>query len=61
MCPSSDVAVIEVIREKYPDLWNQWEFHLSRWCERQGLPSGWVDEMKWRLHGEPADETHSDC
>jgi phosphoadenosine phosphosulfate reductase len=61
MCPSSDVAVIEVIRERYPDLWNQWEFQLSRWCEKQGLPSGWVDEMRWRMHEEPADETYSNC
>ncbi|MDD1708377.1 MAG: phosphoadenosine phosphosulfate reductase family protein [Methanoregulaceae archaeon] len=61
MCPSSDVAVIEVIREKYPDLWNKWEFQLSLWCERQGLPLDWVDEMRWRMNEEPADETHSNC
>jgi phosphoadenosine phosphosulfate reductase len=61
MCPSSDVAVIEVIREKYPELWNRWELQLSVWREEHGLPSGWVDEMRWRLQEEQADETHSDC
>jgi phosphoadenosine phosphosulfate reductase len=61
MCPSSDVAVIEVIREKYPELWNGWELRLSEWCEEHGLPSGWVDKMRWRLQEKEADETYSDC
>jgi phosphoadenosine phosphosulfate reductase len=61
MCPSSDVAVIEVIREKYPELWKGWELRLSEWSEKHRLPSGWLDEMKWRLQEEESDETHSDC
>ncbi|MCE5298416.1 MAG: phosphoadenosine phosphosulfate reductase family protein [Methanoregulaceae archaeon] len=61
MCPSSDVAILEVIREKYPELWIGWELHLSEWCEEHGLPSRWMDEMSWRLQGKEADETYSDC
>jgi phosphoadenosine phosphosulfate reductase len=61
MCPSSDVAVIEVIRQRYPELWNGWESRLSLWREEHGLPVEWVDEMKWRVVEEQADETHSDC
>jgi phosphoadenosine phosphosulfate reductase len=61
MCPSSDVAVIEVIREKYPELWDGWELRLSEWRVEHGLPPGWVEEMRWRLWEDHADETHSDC
>ena len=61
MCPSSDMAVIEVIREKYPELWDGWELRLSEWREEHGLPPGWVEEMRWRLWEDHADETHSDC
>jgi phosphoadenosine phosphosulfate reductase len=61
MCPSSDVAVIEVIREKYPELWDGWEVRLSEWGEGHGLSPGWVEEMRWRLQEDHADEPHSNC
>ncbi len=61
MCPSSDVAVIEVIREKYPEVWDGWELRLSEWREKHGLPPAWVEEMRWRLWEGTGDETDSDC
>jgi phosphoadenosine phosphosulfate reductase len=52
MCPSSDVAVIEEIRSRYPRLWSSWHAHLVGWKESHGLPDDWLDEMKWRIREE---------
>jgi hypothetical protein len=52
MCPSSDVAVIEEIRSRYPSLWSSWHAHLAEWKESHGLPDDWLDEMKWRIREE---------
>jgi len=49
MCPSSDVAVIEEIRSRYPGLWSSWHARLAGWKESRGLPDDWLDQMKWRI------------
>ena len=48
MCPSSDLAVMERIRELHPGLWGEWERALEDWKERQGLPVDWVSRGLWR-------------
>ncbi|NYT07483.1 MAG: phosphoadenosine phosphosulfate reductase family protein [Methanomicrobiales archaeon] len=57
MCPSSDVAVIEEIRKKYPELWREWSDRLGAWQEAHGLPPEWVTRGGWRIRGEVCDET----
>ena len=61
MCPSSDMAVIEDIRRRYPDLWGTWEQRLQDWRKDHGLPPAWIDEMRWRLREGVADESASHC
>ena len=58
MCPSSDVAVMEEIREKYPELWGEWSARLGAWQEARGLPPEWVTGCGWRIRGEACDETY---
>jgi phosphoadenosine phosphosulfate reductase len=59
MCPSSDMALIHMIAESYPDLWKDWTGRLRQWQERAGLPESWVEEGRWRLRGEGKDDEDS--
>lgn len=58
MCPASDVAVMEEIRKKYPELWGRWSARLGAWQEDRGLPPEWVTGCGWRIRGEACDETY---
>ena len=49
MCPSSDMALIHMIADDYPDLWQDWTARLAGWQESQGLPAEWITEGRWRL------------
>ncbi|RXE56200.1 phosphoadenosine phosphosulfate reductase [Methanoculleus taiwanensis] len=51
MCPSSDMATLQMIEETCPDLWADWTERLRGWQERQELPSAWVDDGLWRRRG----------
>ncbi|MGD0080405.1 MAG: hypothetical protein ABSB80_07155 [Methanoregula sp.] len=42
MCPSSDMALIHMIAEEYPDLRGNWTSRLSEWQRARGLPPAWV-------------------
>lgn len=59
MCPSSDMALIHMIEEDYPDLWQSWAGKLSAWQEAHGLPPAWVTEGKWRLKEGGCDDADS--
>ncbi|MDI6720291.1 MAG: phosphoadenosine phosphosulfate reductase family protein [Methanomicrobiales archaeon] len=48
MCPASDMAVIERIRELHPDLWSSWEERLEAYRASRGLPPEWSREGLWR-------------
>jgi phosphoadenosine phosphosulfate reductase len=48
MCPSSDIAVLEQIRERYPALWAHWTARLEEWREKTGFPREWTTEERWR-------------
>jgi phosphoadenosine phosphosulfate reductase len=56
MCPSSDLAVMKEIAERYPRLWQGWTERLEQWRRSQGLPEEWVAEGRWRMRGRVTDE-----
>jgi phosphoadenosine phosphosulfate reductase len=49
MCPSSDMALIHMIEDAYPALWEDWSRRLYDWQESQGLPDNWACDGHWRL------------
>ncbi len=51
MCPASDMAVMERIRELYPDLWEAWEERLEAYRASRGFPPEWSREGLWRQRG----------
>jgi phosphoadenosine phosphosulfate reductase len=61
MCPSSDLAVIEEIKFRYPHLWNGWRARLTKWQGERNLPPDWVTEERWRIREVCGDEADSDC
>lgn len=56
MCPASDLAVLNTIKQKVPDHWKEWETKMEEWRMRQGLPESWMDEGTWRVRGDRKDE-----
>jgi phosphoadenosine phosphosulfate reductase len=61
MCPSSDIAVIEEIKLRYPQLWDHWHACLARWQGERDLPPEWITEERWRIREVCADEADRDC
>lgn len=59
MCPSSDMALIHMIAEAYPDLWQDWTGQLLLWKEERGLPKTWITEGRWRLREGGRDDEDS--
>ncbi len=61
MCPSSDMALIHMIAEEYPDLREDRPRRLSEWQRARGLPPAWVPEGRWRIREEREDDEDSHC
>ncbi|MDD1675410.1 MAG: phosphoadenosine phosphosulfate reductase family protein [Methanomicrobiales archaeon] len=61
MCPSSDIAVLRTIGEKYPELWQEWTLKLEEWRKNHNLAPEWVQEARWRLKGGVVAEEDSNC
>ena len=59
MCPSSDLATIEIIKDSCPDLWKMWLEKLGGWQEKQGLPRSWIEQGLWRRRGDADEEADS--
>ena len=57
MCPSSDIAILEKIRARYPVLWGQWTKKLEEWGEKHGLPPEWISEVRWRKRDKECSNT----
>ncbi|EHQ35667.1 phosphoadenosine phosphosulfate reductase domain-containing protein [Methanoplanus limicola] len=55
MCPSSDLATFEIIKENYPELWSTWEEKLNSWKEKNNLSEEWITKGEWRKRGGPDD------
>jgi phosphoadenosine phosphosulfate reductase len=61
MCPSSDIAVIEEIKSRFPELWGEWSARLARWQGEKDLPIEWISEDRWRMREVCADEADRHC
>ncbi|KAF5051812.1 hypothetical protein DSECCO2_415190 [anaerobic digester metagenome] len=59
MCPSSDLATFEIIKESCPDLWEMWLGRLTGWQEKQGLSCDWIERGLWRKQGDADEEEDS--
>ncbi|MCE5337439.1 MAG: phosphoadenosine phosphosulfate reductase family protein [Methanomicrobiaceae archaeon] len=59
MCPSSDLATFEIIRDSCPELWEMWLERLAGWQEKQGLPHDWIERGLWRKQGDMDEEEDS--
>jgi len=59
MCPSSDMSLIHMIAQEYPELWQSWVEKLEEWQKSTGLPEEWITEGKWRLKEEGKDDADS--
>ncbi|WP_321507752.1 phosphoadenosine phosphosulfate reductase family protein [uncultured Methanoregula sp.] len=59
MCPSSDMALIHMIAEKYPGLWQAWTANLETYRQSAGLPEEWISDGKWRLREDGKDDADS--
>ena len=59
MCPSSDLATFEIIRDSCPELWEMWLERLAGWQEKQGLPHDWIERGLWRKQGDTDEEEDS--
>ncbi len=51
MCPASDLAVLERIQEKCPDLWGEWAGKMDEWGKKNNLPEDWLTSGVWRKKG----------
>ncbi|MDD4483441.1 MAG: phosphoadenosine phosphosulfate reductase family protein [Methanoregula sp.] len=49
MCPSSDMALIHMIEEEFPGLWEPWKETLDSWRKEKSLPEDWVGSGAWRI------------
>lgn len=59
ICPSSDLATFDMIRDVRPVLWSAWLERLTWWQERQGLSPDWVERGLWRKRGDADEEEDS--
>jgi len=48
MCPASDLAELELVRESHAELWSKWEHALKLWAETHNLDSSWIKYGLWR-------------
>jgi len=61
MCPSSDIAILRFIQERYPGLWESWRVKLAEWQKRFDLPDEWLHGERWRMKEACVDEEDSYC
>jgi hypothetical protein len=53
------MALIHMIAEDYPDLWNGWTGRLETWRSAEGLPEEWIADGRWRLREDGNDDADS--
>lgn len=56
MCPASDMAVLQNIRGKVPELWKEWEEKMEEWRVSHDLPESWMTDGVWRVRGDRSNE-----
>ncbi|MDO8842388.1 MAG: phosphoadenosine phosphosulfate reductase family protein [Methanocalculus sp.] len=60
MCPSSDIAHLKMIEERYPDLWSKWRSAVEAWAAAAGRSPEWFSSGAWRVNrgGEDEEDSH---
>ncbi|MFX0163305.1 MAG: phosphoadenosine phosphosulfate reductase family protein [Candidatus Hodarchaeota archaeon] len=53
LCPSSEVAQFQLIKEKLPKLWERWYSFLEKWREAENLLEEWINFGLWRWQTPP--------
>ena len=53
LCPSSEVAQFQLIKEKLPKLWERWYSFLEKWREAENLQEEWIKFGLWRWQTPP--------
>lgn len=48
LCPASNQATFEIIKELKPALWKKWMDFLEKWQEENSLPKEWITWGLWR-------------
>jgi len=48
LCPASNQATFEIIKELKPELWKDWMGFLKKWQEKNSLPKEWITWGLWR-------------
>jgi len=61
MCPSSDLGVIEHVKQSHPQLWCEWEEKVIKWGIEHGFQPGWAENGGWRIRGQSGYETDNNC
>ena len=51
MCPASDMGVLVMIQEQYPDVWSEWEKKVRAYGASHGMSDAWI-RGGWRKKGE---------
>jgi len=55
LCPASELAELELVRENYPQMWSSWSEYLRTWSRNRNLPREWRDYALWRWLSMPGD------
>ncbi len=48
LCPASNQATFEIIKELKPELWTDWMSFLEKWQKENSLPREWITWGLWR-------------
>ncbi len=54
MCPSSDLAELQLVKKTHPKLWSEWESFLRKWAEKKGYSWKWLKYGLWRWRKTPS-------
>ncbi len=49
LCPASDIAILNVLREKHPQMMRKWDNWLKNYAEKEKLPKDWLKYGLWRF------------
>ena len=60
ICPSSDIACMKDIAERYPELWADWEAKLADWGAKNGKSPEWAAKGLWRIRETNEEDADTD-
>lgn len=53
LCPASMQAEYEIVKKKYPQMYQQWNSYLKNWATEHSLPEEYIDHGFWRWQSHP--------